>query len=83
MHLQNPRPVERDGTRHTECPFYDRCLEQAVRNWWDCWSRGSCRNHAFGAVEKRMQLSKEYKGTLFQIYPELREKYEQLASASR
>ena len=83
MHLQKPRPVEQEGIRHTDCPFYDQCLEQAVRNWWDCWSCGSCRNYTFCVVEKRMEFIEQYKGALFQIYPELREKYEQVVSVAR
>lgn len=83
MHFKKASPLDRSGTRHIDCPFYDQCLEQAVQNWWDCWSCGNCRNYAFGFIEKRMQLIEEYKGALFQIYPELEEKYEQIVSASR
>jgi hypothetical protein len=76
MDLREPQPVNRPGAKHTECPFYASCLDQAVKDWWDRWSCGDCRNHSLSAVEKWLQYIGEDYGYVLQIYPELREKYE-------
>jgi hypothetical protein len=76
MELRKPQPVNRPGNKHTECPFYDCCLDQAVQGWWDRWSCGNCRNYLLSDVEKRLQYIGEDYGYVLQIHPELRKKYE-------
>ena len=83
MDLRKPEPVNLPGKKHTECPFYDCCLDQAVQGWWDWWSCGNCRNYLLGDVEKRLRYIGQDYGYLFQIYPELREKYERLLQTFR
>ena len=83
MELRKPQPVNRPGNKHTECPFYDCCLDQAAQGWWDWWSCGNCRNYLLNEVEKRLQYIGQDYGYLFQIYPELKDKYERFLRTFR
>ena len=83
MVLRKPEPVNLPGKKHHECPFYDCCLNQAVQGRWDWWSCGNCRNYLLSDVEKRLRYIGQDYGYLFQIYPELREKYERFLQTFR
>jgi hypothetical protein len=83
MDLRKPQPVKQFGKKHTDCPFYGYCLDQAVGECWDCWSCGSCRNYLLSAVEERLQYIGHDYGYVLKIYPELKEKYERSLQAVR
>jgi hypothetical protein len=83
MDLGEPQPVNQPGAKHTECPLYDNCLDQAVEDHWDWWSCGNCRNYSLNAVEGRLQYIGQDYGYVLQIYPELREKYERILQVFR
>jgi hypothetical protein len=83
MDLRKPEPVNLPGKKHTECPFYDCCLDQAVQSWWDWWSCGKCGNYVLNEVEKRLQYIGQHYGYLFQIYPELKDKYDRFLQRFR
>jgi hypothetical protein len=76
------RPVKRKGVKHTECPFYERCLTYAVRCGWHQWSCGDCRNHLLAPVWRKLRYIEDYYGVLADIYPEFRHKYEHLVDLS-
>ena len=77
MTFQYPlQPVNREGIRHTDCPFYGKCLTYAVKHMWEYWSCGKCKNHTLSQVYERQQYIAQYYSMLVQIYPEFRRKYE-------
>jgi hypothetical protein len=69
------RPLNRKGTRHTECPFYDECLTYAARRMWKRWSCGKCSRHLLAKVYCRLRFIEHYYRPLAEIYPEFKRKY--------
>lgn len=37
-------PLQREGERNVFCPFYNRCLDHAIKESWQYWDCGDCRN---------------------------------------
>ena len=45
---RKPKPVHKQGERNLFCPYYDDCLDQAVRKNWADWD---CRGCAHRSVQ--------------------------------
>jgi hypothetical protein len=71
-----PQPLNHEGTKHLDCPFYVECLTYAVNQRWDYWSCGKCQNYILRSVYERQQYIGEYYSMLATVYPEFRKKYE-------
>lgn len=76
LHEDPPQPINQEGMKHTDCPFYDLCLNYAAKCMWNSWSCGKCANHLLAPIHERMRYIEQYYQPLAQIYPEFREKYE-------
>ena len=37
-----PKPVHRSGEKNIFCPFYGSCLDQAAKDYWQCWDCSEC-----------------------------------------
>jgi hypothetical protein len=35
-------PLRRNGTRNVFCPFYDDCLDDAIKGSWQDWDCNDC-----------------------------------------
>ena len=71
-----PKPLNKRGGKHTDCPFYVECLTYAVHQRWDYWSCGKCQNHLLVPIYERLQFIEQHYLPLAEIYPEFRRKYE-------
>jgi hypothetical protein len=40
----NTNPLNQEGPRNLFCPYYRKCLDQAVRLRWPSWSCTECRH---------------------------------------
>ena len=36
------KPIPKRGERNIYCPFYNDCLDYAVKRFWQCWSCSEC-----------------------------------------
>lgn len=71
-----PEPLDQEGVKHIDCPFYVECLTCAVNRKWDSWSCGACPNHLLVPIFKRLEFVEQYYPNLAEIYPEFRQKFE-------
>lgn len=78
LYKKPPQPVNQEGARYTDCPFYGQCLSYAVKHIWNNWSCGKCLNYMLMPVYERLQYIENYYGMVADIYPELRQKFERL-----
>ncbi len=76
LYQEPPQPVNQEGTRYPDCPFYDHCLNYAVKQMWSHWSCGKCLNYMLIPIFERLQYIENYYGLVADIYPEFRRKYE-------
>ena len=49
-------PLKRIGERNVFCLFYNRCLNHAVKESWECWTCGDCRNKQNQGARPEMRL---------------------------
>ena len=71
-----PEPLDQEGVKHIDCPFYAQCLTWAVKRKLDFWSCGDCPNHLLVPILKRLEFVGQYYPNLAGIYPEFRQKFE-------
>ena len=70
-----PQPLNQEGSKHTDCPYYVECLTYAANQRWYHWSCGKCQNYTLRLVYERRQYIGEYYPMLAEIYPEFKKKY--------
>lgn len=39
-------PIHKSGHKNVFCPFYEQCLDAAVRRRWKCWDCSACPQKA-------------------------------------
>ncbi len=76
MNRDLPQPLNHEGIKHLDCPFYVECLTYAVNRRWSYWSCGKCQNYMMRALYDRQQYIGAYYPMLAEIYPEFKRKYE-------
>ena len=37
-----PNPIHKSGTRNVFCPYYDECLDHAIKHRWKYWKCSEC-----------------------------------------
>ncbi|MFC1821593.1 hypothetical protein ACFL9T_02720 [Thermodesulfobacteriota bacterium] len=50
------KPLQGEGGRNVFCPFYNRCLNHAVKETWQYWSCGGCRHKLDQGARPEMKL---------------------------
>ena len=73
---ESAHPVNREGRRFIECPFYRDCLMHAAKNDWRAWTCEKCPNLKLDLVCKKLKFISPYYQLLSEIYPQFRTKYE-------
>jgi len=46
------KPIPKRGQRNIYCPFYNDCLDHAVKNLWQCWSCAECPHRKIKSVDE-------------------------------
>ncbi|MCG6982776.1 MAG: hypothetical protein LJE88_15350 [Deltaproteobacteria bacterium] len=69
-------PVDGEGIRFTECPYYADCLMHVAKQNWSAWTCEECPNLKLDSVCKRLKFISPYFELLSEIYPEFRRKFE-------
>jgi hypothetical protein len=69
-------PVDGEGIRFIECPYYADCLMHAAKHNWSAWTCEECSNLKLDSVCKRLKFISPYFEVLSEIYPEFRRKFE-------
>jgi len=49
-------PLQRMGERNVFCPLYNGCLNHAVKESWQYWTCGDCRNKLNQGAMPEMRL---------------------------
>jgi hypothetical protein len=73
---ESAHPVNQEGRRFIECPFYRDCLMHAAKHIWSAWTCEKCPNLRLDSVCKKLKFISPYYELLAEIYPEFRRKYE-------
>lgn len=76
LQTELPHPVDREGFKAIDCPFYGECLMHAAKCHWNAWTCEECSNLGLDAVCQKLRFIAPYYQLLAEIYPEFREKYE-------
>ena len=50
------KPLQRRGERNVFCPFYDRCLNHAVKESWEYWDCSDCQHKLDQGARPEMRL---------------------------
>jgi hypothetical protein len=74
--MESAHPVNREGRRFIECPFYGECLMHAAKHNWRAWTCAQCPNLRLDLVRKKLKFISPYYQLLAEIYPQFRTKYE-------
>ena len=74
--VESAHPVDGEGRRFIECPYYGDCLMHAAKHNWSAWNCAECPNLGLDCVCKRLKYISPYYELLSEIYPEFRRKYE-------
>ena len=74
--VDSAHPVNREGRRFIECPFYGDCLMHAAKYNWSAWTCEECSNLKLDSVCKKLKFISPYYQLLSEIYPQFRTKYE-------
>ena len=70
------QPVNREGLKVIDCPFYSDCLMYAAKRSWKAWTCEECPNRELSSVCKKLKFIAPYYQLLAEIYPEFKRKYE-------
>ena len=73
---ESAHPVNQEGKRFIECPFYGDCLTHAAKHDWKAWTCAQCPNLRLDMVCKKLKFITPYYQLLSEIYPQFRAKYE-------
>jgi hypothetical protein len=76
LKTDSPQPINREGVKVTDCPFYSDCLMLVAKRNWKSWSCEDCPNLRLDLVCKKLKFISPYYELLSEIYPEFRRKYE-------
>ena len=49
-------PLQRKGERNVFCPLYNRCLDHAIKEFWEYWDCGDCQNKLNQGGRPEMRL---------------------------
>jgi hypothetical protein len=74
--VESGHPVNGEGRRFIECPFYGDCLMHAAKHDWRAWTCEKCPNLRLDLVCKKLKFISPYYQLLSEIYPQFRTKYE-------
>ena len=74
--VESTHPVNGEGRRFIECPYYGDCLMHAAKNNWIDWTCAECPNLRLDSVCKKLKFISPYYELLAEIYPEFRIRYE-------
>jgi hypothetical protein len=70
------QPINSEGVKAIDCPFYSDCLMQAAKHNWRVWTCEKCPNLRLDLVCKKLKFISPYYELLSEIYPEFRRKFE-------
>lgn len=73
---ETAHPVDGEGQRFIECPYYADCLMHAAKRNWSAWTCTKCPNLRLDSVCKKLKFVSPYYELLSEIYPEFRKKFE-------
>jgi hypothetical protein len=73
---ESAQPIDGEGQRFIECPFYGDCLMHAAKRHWRTWTCAKCPNLRLDSLRKKLKFIAPYYQLLAEIYPEFRRKYE-------
>jgi hypothetical protein len=76
LEANSPQPLNSDGGKAIDCPFYSDCLMQAAKHNWRVWTCEKCPNLRLDLVCKKFKFIAPYYELLSEIYPEFRRKFE-------
>jgi hypothetical protein len=54
------KPLRREGNRNDFCPFYNDCLDHAVRESWEQWTCLECSQQFNQEARPELQLTVAY-----------------------
>lgn len=74
--VESAHPVDGEGQRFIECPYYGDCLMHAAKHNWSAWTCAECQNLRLDSVCRKLKFISPYYELLAEIYPEFRRKYE-------
>jgi len=43
-------PIRKQGERNIYCPFYNECLDYAVKHFWQSWSCSECPHRSIQSL---------------------------------
>lgn len=81
LKTESPEPVNREGPKVIDCPFYGDCLMYAAKRNWKAWTCENCSNLKLDSVCRKLKFIAPYYQLLAEIYPELKKKYEPVMSS--
>lgn len=81
LKIESPEPVNREGPKVIDCPFYGDCLMYAAKRNWQVWTCENCSNLKLDSVCLKLKFIAPYYQLLAEIYPELKKKYEHVMSS--
>lgn len=76
LKTNSPQPINSEGAKAIDCPFYSDCLMHAAKHNWRAWTCEKCPNLRLDLVCKKLKFISPYYELLSEIYPEFRRKLE-------
>ena len=74
--IDSTQPVNREGPKVLDCPFYGDCLMYAAKRNWKAWTCEECPNLKLDLICQKLKFIAPYYQLLAEIYPEFKRKYE-------
>jgi hypothetical protein len=82
LRTNTPEPVNREGLKSIDCPFYGDCLMYASKRNWKGWTCEECPNLELQLICQKLRFIAPYYQVLAEIYPEFKRKYEPIIDSS-
>jgi len=76
LKTNSPQPINSEGVKAIDCPFYSDCLMHAAKHYWRVWTCEKCPNLRLDLVCNKLKFISPYYELLSEIYPEFRRKFE-------
>jgi hypothetical protein len=76
LKANSPQPMNSDGVKAIDCPFYSDCLMHAAKHKWSVWTCAKCPNLKLDSVCRKLKFISPYYQLLAEIYPEFKTRYE-------
>lgn len=68
--MEPKNPIRKKGERNIYCPFYNDCLDHAVKNLWWYWSCVECPRRKIKSVDE-LEYKTDDGGLCYEISPDI------------